>query len=238
MKTKKHPKANLENYTKLFAQLGLVLTLAIVYVVIQSKTYANDLIVLNDSNYQFKDETESIIEYVVEPPKAPPVQKPVIVEVVKQVDDETNIIETIFVGTDPEAPVEVSDIDEVEVVEDIIEEVPFILIEDAPAFPGCKGSKSEMKECFTSKITKFIGNNFDSGLATELGLAPGVKRISVMFKIDNEGNIVDVQARAPHIKLQQEAIRVVNLLPTMEPGKQRGNPVAVKYALPIVFKVQ
>ena len=75
-------------------------------------------------------------------------------------------------------------------------------------------------------------------MATELGLAPGIKRISVMFKIDNTGNIVDVQARAPHIKLQQEAVRVVNLLPTMEPGKQRGNPVAVKYALPIVFKVQ
>ncbi len=238
MKTKKHPKANLENYTKLFAQLGLVLTLVIVYVVIQSKTYANDLVVLSDSNYQMKDDTESIIKYVVEPPKAPPVQKPVIVEVVKQVDDETDIIETIFIGTDPEAPVEVDDIDEVEDVEVIIEEVPFILIEDAPAFPGCKGTKAEMKECFTSKITKFIGRNFDGSLATELGLAPGIKRISVMFKIDNMGNIVDVQARAPHIKLQQEAVRVVNLLPTMEPGKQRGIPVAVKYALPIVFKVQ
>jgi protein TonB len=238
MKTKKHPKANLENYTKLFAQLGLVLTLVIVYVLIQSKTYANDLMVLNDSSYQNVDETESIIEYVVEPPKATPIQKPVIVEVVKQVDDETDIIEDIFIGTDSDAPVEASDIEEIDDDEVIIEEVPFILIEDAPAFPGCKGSKAEMKECFTSKISKFVGRNFDSGLASELGLAPGVKRISVMFKIDNTGNIVDIQARAPHIKLQQEAIRVVNLLPTMEPGKQRGNPVAVKFALPIVFKVQ
>lgn len=238
MKTKKHPKANLENYSKLFAQLGLVLTLVIVYVVIQSKTYTNDLMVLNDSNYKIEDETESIIEYMVEPVKAPPVQKKVIIDIVKQVENEIDTPEIIFKNIDPEAPVEISDIEEIEIVEPIIEEVPFILIEDAPAFPGCKGTKDEMKECFTSKITKFIGKNFDGALASELGLAPGVKRISVLFKIDKTGNIVDVQARAPHIKLQQEAIRVVELLPKMEPGKQRGNPVTVKYALPIAFRVE
>ena len=95
-----------------------------------------------------------------------------------------------------------------------------------------------MKACFTSKIRKFVGKNFNSGLATELGLAPGVKKIFVMFKIDKTGEIVSVEARAPHKKLQKEAIRVVELLPKMKPGKQRGNPVKVSYALPIVFKVE
>lgn len=238
MKTKKHPKANLENYTKLFAQLGLVLTLVIVYVLIQSKTYASDIAVLQDSNYQMVDDTESIIEYMVEPPKAPPVQKKVIIDIVKQIEDDIDTPETIFETIDPDAPVVVDDIVEYVPDEIIIEEVPFILIEDAPAFPGCKGTKDEMKDCFTSKIRKFVGKNFDGALASELGLTPGVKRISVVFKIDKTGNIVDVQARAPHIKLQKEAIRVVELLPKMEPGKQRGNPVTVKYALPIAFKVE
>ena len=45
-------------------------------------------------------------------------------------------------------------------------------------------------------------------------------------------------ARAPHKRLQQEAIRVVKLLPKMIPGKQRGRPVGVKYSLPIAFKVE
>ena len=238
MKAKKHPKANLENYSKLFAQLGLVLTLTIVYVVIQSKTFTDDLLVLNDSNFVFEDQTEAIIEYRVEPPKKAPIPKKVIIEVVKQVDNEADITETIFKDIDTEAPVEINDIVEIEPEEVIIDEVPFISIEDAPAFPGCTGTKDEMKACFTSKIRKFVGKNFDSGLATELGLAPGVKKIFVMFKIDKTGEIVSVEARAPHMKLQKEAIRVVELLPKMEPGKQRGNPVTVKYALPIVFKVE
>ncbi|MFD1294896.1 energy transducer TonB [Lutibacter holmesii] len=238
MKAKKHPKANLENYSKLFAQLGLVLTLTIVYVVIQSKTFTNDLLVLNDSNVVFEDETDAIIEYRVEPPKKAPIPKKVTLEVVKQVENEAEIIESFIDVVDVESPVEISDIVETEPEEAIIEEVPFILIEDAPEFPGCTGTKEEKKACFISQISKFVGANFDGGLASELGLDPGVKRISVLFKIDKVGNIVDVQARAPHKKLQKEAIRVVALLPKMEPGKQRGNPVTVKYALPIVFKVE
>ncbi len=39
-------------------------------------------------------------------------------------------------------------------------------------------------------------------------------------------------------QMKDEAIRVINLLPKMEPGKQRGKPVKVKYSLPITFKVQ
>lgn len=238
MKTKKHPKANLENYTKLFAQLGLVLTLTIVYVLIQSKTYANDIVLLQGSGYQFEDDTESLIEYIAEPQKKQSLPKKVIIEVIKQIDDEAEDIETVFVDIDPEAPVVIDDIEEIEIAEPIVEEVPFFLIEDAPAFPGCKGNKEEMKACFSSKIRRFVGKHFDGALASELGLTPGVKRISVLFKIDKTGNIVDVQARAPHIKLQQEAIRVVDLLPKMVPGKQRGNPVTVKYVLPIAFKVE
>ncbi|MFK5957457.1 MAG: energy transducer TonB, partial [Lutibacter sp.] len=55
---------------------------------------------------------------------------------------------------------------------------------------------------------------------------------------DKEGNIAGVKSRAPHIALQEEAIRVINLLPKMIPGKQDGNAVGVKYSLPIAFKVE
>ncbi|MGA9324525.1 MAG: energy transducer TonB, partial [Salegentibacter sp.] len=36
----------------------------------------------------------------------------------------------------------------------------------------------------------------------------------------------------------QEAARVINSLPKMQPGKQRGKPVGVMYSLPIIFQVQ
>ncbi len=62
MKTKKHPKANLENYSKLFAQLGLVLTLTIVYVLIQSKTFAKELAILDYTNQGMVDNVEINVE--------------------------------------------------------------------------------------------------------------------------------------------------------------------------------
>jgi len=38
--------------------------------------------------------------------------------------------------------------------------------------------------------------------------------------------------------LEKEAIRVVNMIPDMTPGKQRGRPVGVKYTLPITLIVE
>mgnify|MGYP000893994098 CR=1 FL=1 len=87
-------------------------------------------------------------------------------------------------------------------------------------------------------VVSSIFKKFNADLASDLGLSPGVKRIFVVFKIDKRGNIVDVMARAPHKRLQDEAIRVVKLLPKMIPGKQRGIAVGVKYSLPIAFKVE
>ena len=58
------------------------------------------------------------------------------------------------------------------------------------------------------------------------------------FKIDKFGNVVDVRARAPHTKLEEEAVKVVRSLPHMTPGKQRGVPVGVLYGLPIIFQVE
>ena len=238
MKSKKHPKANLENYSKLFIQLGLVLTLGIVYVLIQSKTYDNKLAVLKHTGHDIRDNSEPIIEYQIEPPKVQPAIKKVNLQDIKKINDDIDTTESIIDPVDPETPVEFSKIIDVPLIEDIIEDVPFVNLENAPVFPGCTGTKDEMKVCFTNQISKFIGKKFNAGLASELGLAPGVQRIFVLFKIDNKGDIVEIQARAPHKRLQEEAIRVIELLPKMEPGKQRGKPVNVKYSLPITFMVE
>jgi len=118
------------------------------------------------------------------------------------------------------------------------DEVDYVMLEEAPLFPGCKGTKEELKACFSKQINNYINRKFNAGLAEELGLTPGVQRIFTLFKIDTNGNVVDIQARAPHKRLQEEAIRVIKLLPKMEPGKQQGTPVKVRYSMPIVFKVQ
>lgn len=239
MEVKKNPKANLENYSKLFMQLGLVLALLVVYLAIEKKTYdrvIGDLgpVVLN------VDDDEQTIEIAPPPPpeqKAPPPPTPDKIEIV---EDEKEVEETVIESTetDEDDAVEVEEIVDVEEDEDVMEDVPFAIIEDVPVYPGCKGNKAKLRACLQEKITKHVNRKFNSDLASDLGLSPGVKRIFVMFKIDKNGNITDVMARAPHKRLQAEAIRVIKLLPKMIPGKQRGRPVGVKYSLPIAFKVE
>ncbi|WMI66327.1 M56 family metallopeptidase [Aestuariibaculum sp. YM273] len=117
-------------------------------------------------------------------------------------------------------------------------EVPFAYIENVPLFPGCESleSNTERKNCMSQAITKFVGEHFNTDLANSLDLE-GRQRINVVFKINEEGNVVDVRARAPHPVLEAEAERVINLLPKMQPGKQKGKVVTVPYSLPIVFQV-
>jgi TonB family protein len=88
----------------------------------------------------------------------------------------------------------------------------------------------------TNKITDFVGANFDTKIGKALNLT-GVNRVIVQFKIDENGNVVDVKSRAPHPKLEEEAKRVINSLPQMTPGEQNGKAVGVMYSLPIVFQV-
>lgn len=239
MKVKKNPKANLENYTKLFMLLGLVLALLVVYVAIEKKTYDRVIASLGSANYNVQDEEQTIEIEQVKPPeqKAPP---PPIPDIIKVVEDEKEIEETVIKSTESneDEAIKITKIVEVSVDEDIMEDVPFAIIEDVPVYPGCKGSKAELKECLQEKIAQHVGRKFNADLASDLGLSPGVKKIFVMFKIDKTGNITDIQARAPHKRLEAEAIRVIETLPKMIPGKQRGRAVGVKYSLPIAFKVE
>ena len=66
----------------------------------------------------------------------------------------------------------------------------------------------------------------------------GKQRIFALFTIDKNGLVTDIIIKAPHKKLEKEALRVIEKLPEMIPGKQRKRAVAVKYTLPIVFQIE
>ena len=115
--------------------------------------------------------------------------------------------------------------------------VPSEVIESVPIFPGCnKGNNKKKRKCMSEKIAKFVEREFNTDIAADLRLT-GRQRISVIFKIDTLGNITDVRARAPHPRLEKEAIRVINLLPKMKPGIKNGKPVIVPYSIPMIFQV-
>ena len=243
MQVKKYPNAVLENYSKILIQLGLVLSLFIVYEFIQLKSYPREVKELVGTLVGV-DDNEQIVDFKPIEAVKPKSTQPVVPDKILKVDDEVEVEETIIESTETdETEAVIIDVDkdvvEVEEEEEVVEDVPFVIIEDVPVFPGCKGSKSELRECFSSEIRKLVNKKFNSELASDIGLQSGsIQRIFVMFKIDKYGNIVDVQARAPHKRLQEEAIRVIKLLPKMTPGKQRGKAVGVKYSLPITFKIQ
>ena len=237
MEVKKNPKSNLENYSKLFIQLGLVLALFVVYVSIENKTYAKDADLFGDANMQNEDEEDIPITERIEPvkPKAPPPPAPEKIEIV---EDEKEVEETVIETTETDETEAIEEIEEVEEAEEVLEDVPFAIIEEVPIFPGCKGTRKEKVACLNSKIKKHVLRKFNAELAGELGLSPGKKKIWVVFRIDPKGNITEIQARAPHPRLKKEAIRVTRTLPRMIPGKQRGVPVGMKYTLPISFNVE
>ena len=116
--------------------------------------------------------------------------------------------------------------------------VPSEVIESVPIFPGCnRGSDKKKRKCMSEKIAKFVESKYNTDIAADLGLT-GRQRISVIFKIDTLGNITGVRARAPHPRLEKEAVRVIKLLPKMKPGIQNGKPVIVPYSLPMTFQVK
>jgi protein TonB len=236
MEIKKNPKSNLENYSKIFMQIGLVLALFITYAAIEKKTYDRNIGDLGSANMTAEMEEETVITERIEPvkPKTPPPPAPEKIEIV---EDEKEVEETIIESTETDET-EAVEIIEVEEVEEVIEDVSFMIIEDVPVFPGCKGNKEELKKCFSKKVQKHFSRKFDADLPNELGLSAGRKRVFIGFKIDKTGNIVNVNARAPHPKIKSEVIKVMKQLPRMKPGKQRGKPVGVKYSIPFTLIVE
>uniref|UniRef100_A0A2B4RXX3 beta-glucosidase n=1 Tax=Stylophora pistillata TaxID=50429 RepID=A0A2B4RXX3_STYPI len=212
-----------------------------VYATIEHKTYENTIKDLGPASLSGDEEEEMVVterlQPVKPPPPPPPPPPPEIIEIVK---DDEEIVETIFETTETEETeaIEVEQVVDADEGLEIEEDVPFAIIQEVPIFPGCKGNKAELKNCFIKKIRKHVNRKFDAGLAEDLGLTPGRKRIAVLFKIDKTGKVTEVMARAPHPRLKKEAERTISSLPKMIPGKQHNRPVAVKYSLPITFIVE
>lgn len=113
-------------------------------------------------------------------------------------------------------------------------------IEKVPVFNGCDqySDNASLKECMAKKISEHVAKRFNTDIAKQLGLPKGPVRIRVIFKVDTQGQIIDIRARASHRELENEAARIIELLPPLEaPGYKNGEPVVVPYSLPIIFNV-
>ena len=223
MEPKKNPKADLEQIRGTFLSGGLLVSLIIIYLIVNLKFYD---VKASELGQLVVDEMEEEIIPITQqntppPPPPPPPAAPEVIEIVED-DVEVEEIEMIDTEADAETIVE-----EFEVVEEVVEEEIFTIVESMPEFPG--GGQTALFK-YLQKTMKY------PQIAKENGIQGTV---FVNFVVGKNGKIRDVKIlRGVNKMLDQEAVRVVKAMPSWKPGKQRGKPVSVSYNLPIKFTLR
>lgn len=98
----------------------------------------------------------------------------------------------------------------------------FEVVEQQPAFPG--------------NLSQFLRDYIHyPTVAQENGIQG---RVIVQFVVETDGSITDVRVvGSVDPSLDKEAIRVVKSMPKWKPGMQKGEPVRVRYTLPVNFRL-
>jgi protein TonB len=230
MELKKSPKADLEKNKRILLMFGLVVALGVVLLAFEWKsrpTAASSL-----GNLEVAEVEDEVIpitrqEQVQPPPPPPP---PQVVEVLKIVDDNVDILDDLSMF-DSEADNETF-IDVAPVIQTVKEEKEeeeaqvFFIVEEMPEFPGGEAA-----------LRRFIANAIKyPQIAQENGIQG---RVYIQFVVDRDGSVTQASvARGVDPSLDKEALRVVNSLPKWKAGMQRGKPVKVSYTVPINFQLQ
>jgi len=225
MKRKKSKKADLEMRKSTFFQLGIVISLSLVLM-------AFEFVKSNGSTTSFNVGTvETPDDIILIIPTKPEVDIPLPKQSnstnFETVNDKISV-EDIFITTeidpDDEFPdyVPIEDKPEPVIASDEI----FVAVAEMPEFPGGE-----------QKLMEFLRENIVyPKLAIEIGLSG---KVTVGFVVEPDGSLSNIRvARGISPLLDNEAIRVVKMMPKWKPGKQRQKAVKVGYNLPIEFNLR
>jgi TonB family protein len=101
----------------------------------------------------------------------------------------------------------------------------FDVVEEMPEYPG--GMSAMMQ--YLSANVKYPEEAHKKGIQG---------RVIVTFVVEKDGSISDARiVRSVDPLLDAEALRVTNSMPKWKPGRQNGEAVAVKYTIPVTFKL-
>ncbi len=225
METKKTPKADLENKRGLFLEIGLVVALLIVILVFGYNQKDRKIEMFESTG--LADEVEMVeITKPEEPKPVEPVKQTisVVTDILNVVKNDTKITTDFdFVEFSEDEivvqPIEVQH-------EEIEEDAPFITAEQMPTFQG--GDLSKFRE--------WVIKNFQyPAIARENGIQG---RGIMTFVIERDGSLTNIQALVtPDRVLSDEVARVLAMSPKWAPGKQRNQPVRIKYTMPVEFRI-
>jgi protein TonB len=131
-------------------------------------------------------------------------------------------------GNDDAAPTIDENPSELEIVEAPKEEKTFEMfdIQKPPSFPGGE-----------AELFKFLQKNIEYPALAKENNIQGV--VPITFVIGKDGSVTDVSIlRDIGGGCGKEAVRVVKVMPKWVPGEANGNPVKVRYTLPVRFKLE
>ena len=230
MEVKKSEKANLENKKLLFLELGLIISLAVVYFAFEWTTAEKQVAVLEETTQVV--EVEDMVPITQETPPPPPSAPsiPVLSDQIDIVDDEIQVDDDLFMNLEDDASMGVEIMDYVEnVEEEVVEEeaIPFQLVEEKPSFMGGDANA----------FSKWVNERL---VYPEIAKENGVQgRVTLQFTVDTDGTVKNVKVlRGVDPSLDKEAVRVVSMSPKWSPGKQRDRAVKVIYTFPVIFQLR
>ncbi|MCD8404256.1 energy transducer TonB [Tenacibaculum dicentrarchi] len=123
--------------------------------------------------------------------------------------------------------------------EEVRKALKFTAVDKIPVFKACeKTKKSETSDCFNTEMMRHISKHFSYPLEA---IKRGVKgEVWVRFIIDKTGYVKNIKTLGPDgaTILDNEAVRVVAMLPKFKPAKKDGNYTTVKYGFPINFALE
>jgi protein TonB len=225
MEIKKSKSADLEPKKSMFMQLGLIVSLSLVFTAFEWKSY--DYGKIDISFTPLTGEIEEMAPPVIKEPELP---KPPVPQAISFVTvDNTIDVEdkSLFTFDDtPEAPIDIYVPIPQAPQEQIVEtDDPFIVVEDKPQFPGGEG-----------ELLRFLATQVKyPQIARETNIQGTVY---AQFVIEKNGKVSNVKVmRGIGGGCDEEAVRVLRAMPDWTPGKQRGMPVRVMFTIPVSFKL-
>ena len=98
--------------------------------------------------------------------------------------------------------------------------------DEKPSYPGGDGS-----------MMSYLAENVKYPLVAAENGVQG--RVVVEFIVEKDGSLSDVKVkRGVDPSLDREAVRVVKSMPRWNPGKKDGQPVRVRFSVPVTFRLQ
>lgn len=219
---RKTAKADLESKRTFFIEIGLVVTLGLVFLAFEWKQYerADSLF---DTTVDYEIEEDIIVATEREEPPPPQEEQPES-QTLEIVDDEVEVDTDFRIDAEVTSDTRIYDFDPVEIDDDAVQEAEiFRIVEDEPEFPGGDAARIQ-----------YLRDNIEyPTMARDAGIEGTV---FVSFVVEPDGSITNVRVlRGIGGGCDEEALRVVRNMPNWHPGRQRGRAVRVRFTLPIRF---